>query len=116
VTDTNTEHTPAPWAYEEETGRIYFADGDVEPTIAFVEIDNTSPERARADGHLLAASPKLLKAVSAALERMADIYRDTFDSRMDHDPLGIQLRDALAAARPPAGVQAEPAPPPAAKA
>jgi hypothetical protein len=41
---------------------------------------------------------------------MADIYRDTFDSRMDHDPLVIQLRDALAAARPDAGVQALPRP------
>ena len=107
MTDTNTRHTPAPWAYDQETGRIYFADGDVEPTIAFVEIDNTSPERASTDGHLLAASPKLLKAVSAALQRMADIYRDTFDSRMDHDPLVIQLRDALAAARPDVGVSAE---------
>ena len=57
------ESTPGPWAYEEETGRIYYADGDVEPTIAFVYLDNTLPEQSKADARLIAAAPELLAAL-----------------------------------------------------
>ena len=28
------KHTPGPWACDEDSGTIYYADGDVEPTIA----------------------------------------------------------------------------------
>lgn len=62
-------HTPAPWAYEEETGRVYFADGEVEPTIAFLDLENTSPVRAKADGHLIVAAPTLLAACRMVVER-----------------------------------------------
>lgn len=44
------------------------------------------------------AAPALLAACTAALTRIADFYRDTFDSRMDNDPLVVQLRQALAQA------------------
>jgi len=50
-------HTPVPWAYDENDARIYYADSDVEPTIAYIERDNTSPERVKADGYLIAAAP-----------------------------------------------------------
>ena len=56
------------------------------------------------------AAPKLLTAAEAALGRMAEVYRDTFDSRMDNDPLVIQLRAAIAEADA-AGVLREPAAP-----
>jgi hypothetical protein len=56
------------------------------------------------------AAQKLLTAAEAALGRMAEVYRDTFDSRMDNDPLVIQLRAAIAEAQA-AGVLREPAAP-----
>ena len=40
-----TRHTAAPWAYDEDTGTIYYADGDVNPAIAYIEGDNGSPEQ-----------------------------------------------------------------------
>ncbi len=61
-TMTTEQHTPEPWAYDEADARIYYADGDVEPTIAYVERENTSPERVKLDGYPLAAAPKLLTA------------------------------------------------------
>ena len=85
------KHTPGPWAYEEETGRIYRADGDVEPTIAFVELDNTPPEQAKADGHLLAASLKLREALReaqatiAALRADVDAFRQQFGNYHGYD-------------------------------
>jgi hypothetical protein len=48
------------------------------------------------DARLEIAAPELLVACNAALKRMAEFYRDTFDSRMDNDPLVIQLRRAIA--------------------
>lgn len=60
------KHTPAPWAYDKETGRIYHADGDVEPTVAVVDLENTSPEQAKADGCLIAAAPRMLAALTLA--------------------------------------------------
>jgi len=54
---TDTTYTPGPWACEEETGRIYFADGDVEPTVAVVDLENTSPGQSKADARLIAAAP-----------------------------------------------------------
>jgi hypothetical protein len=53
-------HTPEPWAYDEDDARIYHADGDVEPTIAYIERENTSTERVKADGYLIAAARKML--------------------------------------------------------
>ena len=40
------------------------------------------------------AAPELLAACTASLARMAGFYCDTCDSRMDNDPLVIQLRQA----------------------
>ncbi len=48
------------------------------------------------DARLEIAAPELLAACTSALKWMAKFYRDTFDSRMDNDPLVIQLRRALA--------------------
>lgn len=48
------------------------------------------------DARLEIAAPELLAACTSALKRMAEFYQDTFDSRMDNDPLVIQLRRALA--------------------
>lgn len=62
--------TPAPWAYDQETGRIYHADGDVEPTIAVVDLSNTSPGQAKADGCLISAAPKLLAALLLAQQAL----------------------------------------------
>jgi hypothetical protein len=57
-----TKHTPGPWVFDEDTGCIYYADGDVLPDVASVFTDNTSPEQWKADGRLIAASPELLAA------------------------------------------------------
>jgi hypothetical protein len=62
-------HTPEPWDYDQDTGRIYRADGDVEPTIAWVELENTAADQSKADGHLLAAAPRLLAACRMVVER-----------------------------------------------
>jgi hypothetical protein len=48
------------------------------------------------DARLEIAAPELLAACTSALKWMAEFYRDKFDSRMDNDPLVIQLRRALA--------------------
>ncbi len=37
------KHTPTPLAYDESDGRLYIADGDVMPTVAWLD-DKTSPE------------------------------------------------------------------------
>jgi hypothetical protein len=50
------QHTPMEWAYDEDAARIYYDDGDVQPTIAYVERDGVAPEQVKADGYLLAAS------------------------------------------------------------
>lgn len=57
------EFTPGPWGFHAESGRVFRADGDVEPTIAWVEQENTSDERAAADGALIAAAPDLYEAL-----------------------------------------------------
>ena len=75
MTATDNRHTPRPWAYDEATGRIYHSDGDVEPTIAFVDLENTTPEQAKADGRLLAAAPELLAACQMLLVRL-DLRKD----------------------------------------
>jgi hypothetical protein len=52
------------------------------------------------DAVLFAAAPDLLAACEAALRRMADTYGETFSAacHMDHDPLVIALRAAIARA------------------
>jgi hypothetical protein len=95
------KHTPQPWAYEEETGRVYHADGDVEPTVAVVDLDNTSPEQAKADGCLIAAAPKALAALLAFIEAdaMAQECGEWKWESLDH-AFGL-ARDALAEANRP---------------
>ena len=63
----SSKHTPAPWAYEETSGAIYYADGDVEPIIAGINQDNTSQTQADADGRLIAEAPAMLAALRACL-------------------------------------------------
>lgn len=58
-----TGHTPGDWAYNRYTGEVYLDDGDVCPRIARVDLDNTEPEQALADGLLIAAAPVLLAAL-----------------------------------------------------
>ena len=62
-----TGHTPAPWAYDPASGKIYYADGDVEPVVATVNWDNDSQEQADADGYVLAAAPEMFAALEACL-------------------------------------------------
>jgi hypothetical protein len=68
------------------TRRIYHADGEIEPTIAYVERENTSPERARADGYLLAASRKLL----AACQTLAEDCRMALSGEWDKGDEGFE--------------------------
>jgi len=88
-------HTPDPWAYDEDDARIFYADGDVEPTIAYVERENAPPERIKADGCILAASLKLLAACRAA-ENWLTEYEVGPDTGLQD--LLAQLREATAAA------------------
>jgi len=67
------QNTPMEWAFDEDDARIYYDDGNVQPTIAYVERDGVAPEQVKADGYLLAAAPKLLRACRTLAEdcRMA---------------------------------------------
>ncbi len=69
----NTRHTPASWFYDEDDARIYCDDGNVRPTIAYVEKEGVAPEQVKADGLLIAAAPALLWACKTLAEdcRMA---------------------------------------------
>ena len=66
-------YTPAPWSFDEDDARIYYDDGNVQPTIAYVEREGVAPEQVKADGYLLAAAPQLLEACRTLAEdcRMA---------------------------------------------
>lgn len=59
----NPRYTPNPWSYDEDDARIYYDDGDVQPTIAYVERDGVAPEQVKADGYLLACAPAMLAAL-----------------------------------------------------
>jgi hypothetical protein len=90
--------TPGPWACEQETGRVYFADGDVEPTIAFVTLENTSSGQSRADAQLIAAAPELREAIPPLIRlvhRLLPMHAQS-DSTLDNMPEIIQARAALA--------------------
>lgn len=78
---TTTAHTPGPWAFDPESGEIYFSDGDVEPMLAVVYAENTSAQQYRADGQLIASAPALLKALKLMVGKGAQ----------DHDENGICL-------------------------
>ena len=85
-----TAHTPGPWKYEPTSGEICYADGDVEPLIATVELDGTSGAQGRADGALISAAPDLLVAarwmqefIEAVNEnRVTQDQRDLYSSMM----------------------------------
>lgn len=70
---TTSKHTPGPWAYDPAELRIYYADGDVEPTVAYVEYDNSSEAQAEADARLIAAAPELLAALKDAIALMGPL-------------------------------------------
>ena len=54
---------PFPLAYDAAEQRIYFADGDVEPTVAWMDADNATAELNRAQAEAIIA------IVNAALEK-----------------------------------------------
>jgi hypothetical protein len=103
------KHTPGPWitAVENvnrredvpENPKYLITDAQARAVAVASPLQGRAdhPER-DANARLIAASPTLLKAASAALQRMAEVYRNTFDSRMDNDPLVIELRAAIAQA------------------
>jgi hypothetical protein len=62
-----TKHTPMEWAYDEDDARIYYDDGNLQPTIAYVERDGVAPEQVKAEGYLLAGAPGLLALAHAVL-------------------------------------------------
>jgi hypothetical protein len=64
--------TPGPWAYDRDSAAVYFDDGDVNPTICFVERDNAEDAQTDADGHLIAAAPDLY----AALDDLLAVYAE----------------------------------------
>ena len=86
------KHTPMKWAYDEDDARIYYDDGIVRPTIAYVERDGVAPEQVKADGFLLAASPSLLNACKAAENWLAE-YETGPDTGL-HGLLA-QIREAV---------------------
>ena len=61
------QHTPMEWVFDEDDSRIYYDDGDVQPTIAYIEREDVAPEQVKADGYLLAAAPVLLALAEAVL-------------------------------------------------
>jgi hypothetical protein len=92
---TNTQHTARPWAYDEDDARIYYADGHVEPTIAYIERENTSPERARADGYLLAAAPQLLEACKTLAEDCRMALSGEWDKSDDGFQASLELLESV---------------------
>lgn len=64
---TKAQCTPMEWAYDEDDGRIYYDDGNVQPTIAYVEREGVAPEQVKADGYLIAAAHNLLALAEAVL-------------------------------------------------
>lgn len=60
-------HTPTPRAYEQSSGAIYYADGDVEPVIAGINQDGTSEEQADADGFQIVLAVNCHDGLVAAL-------------------------------------------------
>ncbi len=97
--DTQDAHTPNPWRITGPIRHDYegLEIGNDRRIIAVVLAAGPVPGPEEwANARLIAAAPRLLKAARAALKRMAEVYRDTFDSRMDNDPLVIELRAAIA--------------------
>ena len=81
-------HTPGPWrVFDVLTNPEIVTDRPTaHETESIVRFDGQA--NARANATLMAASPRLLKVAEAAWTRMAEIYRDTFDSRMSMMPTG----------------------------
>lgn len=80
------KHTPMEWAYDEDDARIYYDDGNVQPTIAYVEREGVAPEQVKADGYLLATAPQLLKACRT----LADDCRMALSGEWDKGDEGFQ--------------------------
>lgn len=96
---TKPQHTPMNWSYDEDDARIYYDDGDVQPTIAYVERDGVAPEQVKADGYLLASAP----FQNAALIDILDLIQSCTDKdgRVSLSANAVQVRsvrDAIAKA------------------
>ena len=97
------QYTPEPWAYDEDDARIYYADDDVEPTIAYVEREDIAPERVRADGYLLSSAAALFTEAKANvdcfefLEEQLNVCIDNFSDWQTKDTKRFlaDLREAV---------------------
>jgi len=95
---TEAQHTPEPWAFDEDDARIYHDDGDVQPTIAYVERDNCAPERVKADGYLLAASRTMFDKL-LDIKRLAESSDDNgYEPCTLLELIAAEVRVALAKA------------------
>lgn len=64
-------HTPGPWIYDEVTAAVCTPDGVAITTVKIQEPPEAGDEPVtRANGHLIAAVPKLLKALEFAKEHL----------------------------------------------
>lgn len=63
--------TPGPWAYDQDSGEVYFNDGDVSPRIATIDDNWIDEAQGHADGVLIAEAPAML----AILRQMLDQAR-----------------------------------------
>lgn len=75
------QNTPGPYAYDRDSGEIYYDDGDVRPTIAFINLEGVGEEQAIADGELLAAAPDLLAALIALMPSNLGALPETMPDR-----------------------------------
>ena len=69
-------HTPGPWQWRydgDSIGRIVVPydrgyRGDLPDTCVLAKIESTSPDRAQADGRLIAAAPRMRQTLNAIVE------------------------------------------------
>lgn len=61
-------NTPNPWIYDPETGEIHHHDGDVDPLVATINLEDVDPDQGHADGRLMAAAVYLREAIESLLD------------------------------------------------
>ena len=95
------KNSPHPWAFDEDDTRIYHDDGDVQPTIAYIERDGVAPEQVKADGYLLASPLDLLEPLKRMLEvadaRNCDPKKRTLNLKFSRLTLKMWQEQARAA-------------------
>lgn len=91
------EFTPGPWQYRSDGilhGRHYYAIlSDDSTEIAYTRSGNYAIENGEANARLIAAAPKLLKALQS-LNGAAGLYRFTCDC--DNDPAQLFAAQSIA--------------------